>query len=274
MFKNPFSRSIPEPGEPASSPSLLEAVAADPLLDAIGQQLLRLDSGLGLFRLVHLLDGISRSPVPRPRTIISVGSGEGLHEAFLARLFPDATVIGIDLRAHQVGVTLANLSFRQGDLLDAVFAASLPRAEFVCSIECLEHIDEDQRVAEAMGSLVLPGGALYIQVPFASENELSDPAVIKEHFEAHEHVRPGYTGAGLAELCRRAGVRVEHLAGAFWFPMQPMVWFTLEHFGTDLVLPYWLEFLALAIRDVRDGVPEHRMHSTAIKVLAVKDRDA
>ena len=125
-----------------------------------------------------------------------------------------------------------------------------------------------------MGSLVLPGGALYIQVPFASESDLSDPAVIKEHLEANEHVRPGYTGAGLTELCRRAGVHVLHLAGAFWFPMQPMVWFTLEHFGTDLVLPYWLEFLDLAMRDVRDGVPEHRMHSTAIKVLAVKDRDA
>ncbi|MCM2317575.1 MAG: class I SAM-dependent methyltransferase [Thermoanaerobaculia bacterium] len=274
MVGNPFSRSSSKPGEPAPSRSLLQAVAADPLLDAIGRQLLRLDSGLGLFRLVHLLDAISRSPVPRPRSIISVGSGEGLHEAFLARLFPEASVLGIDLRTHQVGFTLANLSFRQGDLLDPVFAASLPRAEFVCSIECLEHIDDDQRMAESMGSLVLPGGALYIQVPFASEADLSDPAVVREHLEANEHVRPGYHGAGLAALCRRAGVRVEHLAGAFWFPMQPMVWFTLEHFGTDLVLPYWLEFFELALRDVRDGVPEHRMHSTAIKVLAVNDGPA
>ncbi len=270
MLTKLFSKAKTQQHSPRQRPSLTEAVASDSLLNAIGQQLLSLDSGLGLFRLVHLLDAIERSPRPNPRSIISVGSGGGFHEAFLARLFPETSVLGVDLRTHEVGVTLPNLSFREGNLLDPAFAFSLPPAEFVCSIECLEHIEDDELVFESMARLVLPGGALYVEVPFATENELSDPAVIKEHFEAHEHVRPGYTGERLVGLCQRAGLNVSHVAGAFWFPIQPMVWFTLEKFGTANILPYWEEFLALATRDVRDGVPAHRMQATAVKVLAVR----
>jgi 2-polyprenyl-3-methyl-5-hydroxy-6-metoxy-1,4-benzoquinol methylase len=268
MFKKLFAP------PPAPKPSLLEVAASDSLLIAIGQQLLRLDSGLGLFRLVHLLDAISRSPKPAPKSIISVGSGEGLHEAFLARLFPDTSVLGIDLRVHQVGVDLPNLSFRQGNLLDSEFAASLGQADFVCSIECLEHIENDESVAQGMARLVRPGGSLYIEVPFATEAECLNPDVVREHFEAHEHVRPGYTSARLAEICETAGLRVQETAGAFWFPIQPLVWFGLERFGTDNLLPHWLEFLELALRDVRKGIPEHRMQATAIKILAVRDAAA
>lgn len=252
-------------------PLLLQTATADPLLSELGKQLLRLDSCLGLFRLVHLVDAIARSPNPAPNTIVSVGSGEGLHEAFLARLFPKCSVVGVDLRVHQLNLSLPNLSFRQGNVLDPAFAASLPLADFVFSIECLEHIDDDASVVASMGRLVIPGGALYIEVPFATESDLADPAVVREHFEANEHVRPGYTAARLEKLCRSAGLTVEHLAGAFWFPMQPLVWFALQHHGTDVVASHWHEFLDLAMRDVREGLPENRGHATGIKVLAVRE---
>jgi SAM-dependent methyltransferase len=268
MLKKPFA---PLPAPPLS---LLEVAAADPILVAVGRHLLKLDSGLGLFRLVHLLDAIARSPNPQPESIISVGCGEGLHEAFLARLFPAASVMGVDVRVHQVGVDLPNLSFRRGNLLDPEFAASLGHADFVCSIECLEHIENDEELASEMARLVRPGGALYLEVPFATEAECADPAVVREHFEAHEHVRPGYTTARLGEMCRAAGLNVQWSAGAFWFPMQPLVWFGLSTYGAEIVLPHWLEFLELALRDVREGIPEHRMQATAVKILAVRDKEA
>jgi len=249
--------------------SLLETALADPMLGELGRELLRLDSCLGLFRLVHLVDAITKGAGRAQGTIVSIGSGAGFHEAFVARLFPRSRVIGVDLRRHQVELPLPNLSFRQGDLLEPAFAASLPRADFVFSIECLEHIDDDESVVASMGRLVLPGGALYIEVPFATESDLADPAVVKEHLDANEHVRPGYTAARLAELCGRAGLTVEHLAGAFWFPMQPLVWFALQHHGTDVVASHWHEFLDLAMRDVRQGPPRDRGQATGLKGPAV-----
>ena len=255
-------------------PSLLQAATSDSLLTSLSKRLLWVDNGLGLFRLVHLLDAIARSPVPSPRSIISVGSGLGLHEAFLARLFPNTSVLGVDLRANCADVALPNLSFHQEDILNPDFSATLPRADFVYTIECLEHIEEDERVVELMASLVCPNGALYIEVPFATDEEISNPATIKEQFELHEHVRPGYTGDGLIELCHRWGLSVEHLAGTFWFPIQPLVYFGIERFGAEPLFPYWYEFLELALRDVRDGVPASRLQATAIKVLAVNRRAA
>jgi SAM-dependent methyltransferase len=239
------------------------------VLASLGEQLLQLDAGLGLFRLVHLYAALGDRP--SPRTILSVGSGGGFHEAFLARLLPSSAVIGIDLRPPLACVpALPNLSFRQGDLLDADFVARLPAGDFVYSIECLEHIERDEEVFAAMAALVRPGGVLYLEVPFATEAEVADDEVRAEHFRLHEHVRPGYTAASLRRLCEGNGLEVLSTAGAFWFPMQPLVWFATDRFGLESLRRFWPEFLALAERDVRSGEPKARAEATAIKVLAVR----
>src|SRR5450759_9138 len=62
----------------------------------LGRELLLLDWGLGLFRWVHLADAVEKAA--RVSTAISFGSGEGLHEVFLARTRPDVSVLGVDLR--------------------------------------------------------------------------------------------------------------------------------------------------------------------------------
>ncbi|MFA6955617.1 MAG: class I SAM-dependent methyltransferase [Thermoanaerobaculia bacterium] len=254
--------------------SLVHAATADPVLADMGRELLRLDSGLGLFRLVHLVDAISRSSNPQPGSIVSIGSGGGLHETFLARLFPSTAILGVDLRDPFAGVTLPNLSFRQGNIVDHGFATGIPKADFVFSIECLEHIGDDQAFVKCMAALVKPGGSLYIQVPFASDAELADPALVKAEFEAHEHVRPGYSARQLAAICDFAGFHVGLLEGAFWFPMSPMLWFAAERFGIETLLPHWPEFLELAQRDLREAIPAHRGQATAIKVLGIKPRRA
>jgi hypothetical protein len=49
-----------------------------------------------------------------------------------------------------------------------------------------------------------------------------------------------------------------------------MVWYGMMSFGESRLLPHWREFLALAMLDVREELPEHRLQATAIKVLAVR----
>lgn len=244
---------------------------ADPLLSQLGRRLFTLDSGLGLYRLVHLHDALTNAANRgRLRSILSVGSGGGIHEAVLARLFPQVEVVGVDLREPYVDVKLDNLRFVRGDLTDASFAKQLPFADFVFSIECLEHISDDREVFSAMSRRVTPGGMLYVEVPFASDEDLRNETLIKEHMVLHEHVRPGYSAEGLRASFEWNDVSVEEIAGTFWFPMQPLVWFAMERFGEESLLEHWPEFLELATSDVRKGVQAHRGQATGIKALGVR----
>lgn len=238
--------------------------------ESLGRELLALDSGLGLFRWVHLEDALGRRP--SAKRVLSIGSGGGLHEAFLARTRPDLDVTGVDLRAPWVSTDLPNLRFLTGDLLDAAFRRSLPPADFVYSIECLEHIEDDLTVARAMADLVLPGGALYLQLPFATVAEQADARLCRAERESFGHVRPGYDPQGLSRLAGSLGLRVELVACAFWFPLQPMLWAGAEKFGA-VFAPRWREILELVRTDLRTTVASDRTEATAIKILASKNPD-
>lgn len=186
----------------------------------------------------------------------------------LARRFPSTTVCGVDLRQPQVELALPNLRYLQGNLLDQQFAAGLPKADFVYSIECLEHIEDDRSIFSRMVQLVRPGGALYVEVPFASEAECADEEVCRRELEAHEHVRPGYSASRLADLAREHDLVDIRIAGAFWFPVQPMCWLAQNHFGANAIAEHWRTFLAVAEIDLREGLPQNRAEATAIKLLA------
>ncbi len=240
-------------------------------LETIGRALVKLDWGLGIFRLVHLLDALRRTP--HATSILSLGSGGGLHEAYLARLFPSRTVVAADLHAPEIARDVPNLSFLQGNLLDPSFRSSLPRSDFVYSIECLEHIEDDVSVLDGMAESVTPGGTLYIQVPFANEAEQADPALRKHELQHFEHVRPGYDGRTLRRMVESRGCRADLVAGAFWFPLQTMLWTATERLGPERFAPHWRELLRLAESDLRDAVPDDRSQAIAIKIVATRVTD-
>jgi SAM-dependent methyltransferase len=188
----------PAPRNPAAP---LPASKASPKLtdeESLGRELLQLDYGLGLFRWVHLADALDRSPASV--RVLSIGSGGGLHEAFLARTRPELDVTGVDLQKPWVMRDIPNLRFLKGDLLDPAFRATLPKADFIYSIECLEHIEDDRTVVRAMADLVSPGGSLYLQLPFASPVEQADAVLCETERRNHGHVRPGYDPEGLRRL--------------------------------------------------------------------------
>jgi SAM-dependent methyltransferase len=200
---------------------------------------------------------------------VSFGSGEGLHEALLARTRPDLSVLGVDLRASQLVDLPPNVRFLSGDLLDPSFRATLPQADLVFSIECLEHIEDDTTVASAMAERLLPGGYFYVQVPFASPAEQRDPVLCENERRCFGHVRPGYDAETLRALAGRLGLEVAFIAGAFWSPLQPVIWAAVEKFGPALS-PSWRAILDLVRQDVRPGLPNHRGEAVAIKMLAKK----
>ncbi len=235
--------------------------------EQLGREMLRLDWGLGLFRWVHLADAVEKAV--SVSTVISFGSGEGLHEVFLARARPDVTVLGVDLRRSQLVDLPPNARFVSGDLLDASFRKGLPKADFVYSIECLEHIEDDVTVAQAMVDCLVPGGHLYVQVPFCSRSEQDDPVLCENERRMFGHVRPGYDEDSLRTLARRLDLDVVFIAGAFWAPLQRVVWAAVEKFGPSLA-PSWRDILDLARLDLRTGLPANRTEAIAIKMLARK----
>ncbi|MFI5197630.1 MAG: class I SAM-dependent methyltransferase [Thermoanaerobaculia bacterium] len=233
----------------------------------LGRELLRLDWGLGLFRWVHLADAVEKAI--HVSTAVSFGSGEGLHEVFLARARPDVSVLGVDLRRSELVDLPPNARFLSGDLLDASFRAKLPKADLVYSIECLEHIEDDVTVARAMADCVVPGGHFYVQVPFANRSEQADPVLCENESKCFGHVRPGYDEEGLRALAHRLDLEVVFVAGAFWSPLQPIIWAAAEKFGPSLG-PSWREILDLVRLDLRPGLPANRTEAIAIKMLARK----
>jgi SAM-dependent methyltransferase len=257
-----FGLRPPPPSDPEALTELTE--------ESIGRLLLRTDGGLGLFRLVHLLDAIGRGAVPR--TILSVGSGLGTQEAFLALRYPDSEVVGVDLRKPKFLAALPNLRFLTGDLFDPEIRCALPEADFVYSIECLEHIERDEEVFALMVSKLRPGGRLFLLVPFASEAELADPELCRREREEHEHVRPGYSAECLRRLADRHALSAEWIAAAYRFPLQPFVAAGLEKIPLDFLLPRWRQVQALIEIDLAPGLAPDQTHATAIRMMATFDR--
>ena len=257
-----FTAAAPAPAAKAPAPSQRRCDE-----ESLGRELLGLDWGLGLFRWVHLEDASTMAaPVS---TAISFGSGEGLHEAFLARTRPEVSVLGVDLRQSNLVDLPGNARFLSGDLLDAKFRLELPRADFVFSIECLEHIEDDFTVARSMADCLQPGGHFYLQVPFANRSEQADPALCENERKCFSHVRPGYDENDLRDLAHRLDLDVVFVAGAFWSPLQPVIWAAVEKFGSGLA-PSWRAILDLARLDLRAGLPANRSEAIAIKMLARK----
>jgi SAM-dependent methyltransferase len=248
----------PPPPDPDALTELTE--------ESLGRLLLRTDGGLGLFRLAHLLDAVRRGPAPR--TILSVGSGLGTQEAFLALRYPDAEVVGVDLRYPKFVATLPNLRLIRGDLFNPETRRALPEADFVYSIECLEHIENDDAVVDLMASKLKPGGRLFLQVPFATDADLADLEFCRRELEENEHVRPGYGAVRLRSFAERHGLVEEQVAAAYRFPLQPFVAAGISTIPLDFLLPRWREILDLIEADIRDGIVSSRTEATGIRLLA------
>jgi SAM-dependent methyltransferase len=243
-----------------------EWIARRPALVTLFQDLMCFDGGLGVFRLVHLIDAAHRAG--NPKSIVSVGSGGGHHEAFLGWLYPDARVTGVDLREGWAQPRPANVRYLAGSVLDESFRRAVAPADLVISIEAFEHIDAQAEAAAAIRSLVAPGGWLYVEVPFASEAEQADETLCRQEREAHGHVRPGYTAGQLTSLFACDGLEVASVGNTFFTPLQPTIWLGMQHFGPEKMKPYWKEILAWARADLREDLAKDRSEATGVKILA------
>ncbi|MBX7119754.1 MAG: class I SAM-dependent methyltransferase [Gemmatimonadaceae bacterium] len=109
-----------------------------------------------------------------PTRILDAGCGRADHSIFLARCFPQAQVLGIDIDAPMIArntdtarrLGLGNVEFAVGDLttLDA------PETyDVIVSIDVLEHITEQQKALTNLARALKPGGTSFYHIPTVRE---------------------------------------------------------------------------------------------------------
>ena len=155
-------------------------------------------------------------------TILGAGSGDGCYSFYLARKYPRAKVIGIELKAQLVEncrtiasrLKLRNIGFVQGDL-----TAYRPMNKFdlICCMDVLEHIEYDEKVLSNFYDALRENGELLLHVP------------VRGHLQKHyfwdcaamtieDHVRDGYSKAEIEARLRSSGFDIKELRHTFgWF---------------------------------------------------------
>ena len=132
--------------------------------------------------------------LPRVRTAVNAGAGEGLHSALIRRYIASARLLEFDLsRPRALGLDPASHRFR-GSL--TAIPLQTGSADLVVCTEVLEHVADDERAVAEIRRVLSSAGALVLSVP--TPPAVFDPA----------HVREGYTLSQLGALFARHGLAI------------------------------------------------------------------
>ncbi len=146
-------------------------------------------------------------------SILDAGSGFGQYDYYLSKRFPQAKILGLDVKSEQVDdcnnffgkLDKPNIRFQTADLTAIEFRDQF---DLVLCVDVMEHIEEDRKVLTNYYNALRTGGVLLISTP--SDQGGSD---VHHHDDQHdgavgfidEHVRDGYAIADLKEKLETAG---------------------------------------------------------------------
>lgn len=145
------------------------------------------------------------------RTILDAGCGSGVFSFELAKLHPEAQVVGVDsepelvARASEIArrAQLANCSFQEGDVTKLDFEDAF---DLVVSVDNLEHVEDDIEAMRTLLHALRPGGRLVVHVPGYERRWILFSRRV--NFDVPGHVRPGYKADQLVGKLQEAGFQV------------------------------------------------------------------
>lgn len=191
-----------------------------------------------------------------PEQVLDAGSGFGQYSFRLARTFPGAKIIGLDVKADlvdscndfakQAGLSPPDrIHFVVGDLLNLTYILQF---DLVLAVDVMEHIEDDVRVFVNFGQALKPGGIFIMTTPYFDGENASLRA---DAPFVDEHVRPGYSKSELEQKLAQAGMTLERFTitygpwgEAAWRLLQqwPMRWLA----GRIWLLPLAALYLGIA----------------------------
>lgn len=218
--------------------------------------------------------------------ILDAGSGFGQYCYRMARLFPEAEILGVDVKQEQIDD--CNQFFHQAgkgnqvrfEIADLTQFRVPDQYDLILSVDVMEHIEEDEKVFRNFSDSLHQGGKLLISTPSdlgGSDSDHHDGDGIHGFIE--EHVRDGYNREEITAKLLRAGfskVEVSYTYGTFgslaWrlsmkYPIQMLGISRLFY----LVLPFYylLVFPFCALLNYLDVTSENKS-GTGLLVTAIK----
>jgi SAM-dependent methyltransferase len=144
-------------------------------------------------------------------SILDAGCGSGVFSFELAKLHPEAAVLGVDSepalveRANEIAdhAGLANCRFLEGDVTRLGFDDAF---DLVLSVDNLEHVPDDSGALLTLWHALRPGGRLVVHVPGYERRWFLFGRRV--NFDVPGHVRPGYKAEDLVAKLEGAGFEV------------------------------------------------------------------
>lgn len=156
----------------------------------------------------------------RYRNILDAGSGTGVFAFELARRFPDASILGIDLlkEATDICTYIAertrafNIVFRQESIENLKEVSVF---DLILCVDILEHIEDDLIALKRLYESAAPDGILVLHVPALRRRY----PVWKEspNFDVDTHVRIGYRQSGILEKVCQTGFSIIQIGFTYGF---------------------------------------------------------
>lgn len=146
-----------------------------------------------------------------PLRVLDAGTGFGQYAYFIARSFPHARVLAVDVKQDYLDNArrfldktpqAAQVTLARDDLTR--LRAEGP-FDFILSVDVMEHIEDDRAVFAHFARVLRPGGYVLVNTP--SDLGGSDVQAEGEPGFIEEHVRDGYSRQELEGKLRAAGLK-------------------------------------------------------------------
>ncbi|MEZ4752291.1 MAG: class I SAM-dependent methyltransferase [Bdellovibrionota bacterium] len=154
------------------------------------------------------------------KSIIDLGCGKGVFTFELARRYPNASVVGIDLDEAQIEINnkiarkqgIKNLRFEVRDILNHGYEQCF---DLAVSVDNLEHIENDVEAIKKIRSALRPGGTFVCHVPALKRIWLFRK--IGMNFDVPGHVRPGYEQGEISKKLETAGFQLDRVSQTYGY---------------------------------------------------------
>ena len=162
-----------------------------------------------LLRAWHIKKELKRLSKSRTLKILDAGSGFGQYSYRMQRIFPDAEILGVDVKKEQIEE--CNSFFKaigknarvKFEVADLTSFSQQDSYQLILSVDVMEHIEDDIQVFRNFHESLTTDGVLLISTP--SDQGGSDVHEDHAHSFIDEHVRDGYNIIEIEEKLKTAG---------------------------------------------------------------------
>ncbi len=157
----------------------------------------------------YFIETIRRIKSFSPNSILDAGSGIGYYSQELNKIYPKASVYGIDIDKYKLEFCknivkdkrLKNISFNYKNL--ETDNLTVNQYDLIVNIDVLEHVENYGVILKKFYSALTKNGYLYIHTPQVGQQRILKKYFSNWHHE--EHVREGFDKQDMARLLENIG---------------------------------------------------------------------